>query len=98
MDQRERKPHREDRVGVDHRITDTDQPDRFKSANAQPSSEALDTQPQKGQVTGFDFYRDPLDAKAVIFDLGSVVRRRRLLVVQPQDDLYGVRGAAPHAV
>src|SRR5205085_12179930 len=35
-----------------------DDPERLKAANAQPSSTALETQPQKGQVTGFDFYRD----------------------------------------
>src|SRR3954464_14053032 len=40
-----------------------DDHERVKAANAAPSSEALESQPQKGQVTGFDFARDPLDAK-----------------------------------
>jgi cytochrome c peroxidase len=35
----------------------------FNSASAPRSSTALEQQPQKGEVQGFDFYRDPLDAK-----------------------------------
>ena len=40
-----------------------DRSDRFDAAQAEPSSSALDAQPDKGQATGFDFYRDPLNAK-----------------------------------
>jgi len=43
--------------------TEADAPERFAAPNAQPASRAFADQPQKGQVTGFDFYRDPLDAK-----------------------------------
>ena len=39
-----------------------DRSDRFTPARAEPSSGALETQPDKGQATGFDFYRDPLNA------------------------------------
>jgi len=35
----------------------------FKSSNADPSSPAFQDQPEQGQTQGFDFYRDPLDAK-----------------------------------
>ncbi len=40
-----------------------DQSDIFAAAKAPGSSTALETQPDKGQVTGFDFYRDGLNAK-----------------------------------
>ncbi len=36
---------------------------QFDAANAQPSSTALAKQPDQGKALGFDFYRDPLDAK-----------------------------------
>jgi cytochrome c peroxidase len=40
-----------------------DRGDRFDAPKADPSSSALETQPEKGQATGFDFFRDPLNAK-----------------------------------
>ncbi|MEN6582697.1 MAG: cytochrome B6 [Armatimonadota bacterium] len=35
----------------------------FSASKAPPSSDALKSQPDQGQILGFDFYRDPLDAK-----------------------------------
>lgn len=35
----------------------------FQAAHAQYASPAIASQPDKGQVLGFDFYRDPLNAK-----------------------------------
>lgn len=43
--------------------TEHDRPDRFAATKADGSSRALEDQPQEGKITGFDFYRDPLDAK-----------------------------------
>ncbi len=43
--------------------TEKDQPGRFTPASALPSSKALAGQPDGGKITGFDFYRDPLNAK-----------------------------------
>src|SRR3954470_24844131 len=43
--------------------TERDQPARFKADQAMPSSQALKDQPDQGKVFGFDFYRDPLNAK-----------------------------------
>ena len=37
--------------------------DVFGASRAQPVSPVLSGQPDKGQITGFDFYRDPLNAK-----------------------------------
>jgi cytochrome c peroxidase len=48
----------------EQKLTEQDRAERFAPANAPPSSTALEQQPQKGQVTGFDFARDPLDAKS----------------------------------
>jgi cytochrome c peroxidase len=42
--------------------TEHDLSDIFSAKRAQPSSEALVNQPEKGGMTGFDFYRDPLGA------------------------------------
>jgi cytochrome c peroxidase len=39
-----------------------DRSDIFTPKRAQPSSEALVNQPEKGGMVGFDFYRDPLGA------------------------------------
>src|SRR4051812_13188495 len=33
-----------------------------KARNAPPASPALKNQPKEGKITGFDFYRDPLNA------------------------------------
>src|SRR4051812_44355163 len=40
---------------------DHDQGTNFTADGAPPSSTAFETQPDKGRVTGFDFYRDPLN-------------------------------------
>ena len=37
--------------------------DLFDAPKALPSSTAFENQPDKGQILGFDFYRDPLNAK-----------------------------------
>jgi cytochrome c peroxidase len=35
----------------------------FEGPRAQPSSPALNSQPEQGKASGFDFYRDPFDSK-----------------------------------
>jgi cytochrome c peroxidase len=40
-----------------------DSSDIFKATNAEPASTAFADQPDQGKILGFDFYRDPLDAK-----------------------------------
>jgi cytochrome c peroxidase len=40
-----------------------DKSEVFDPPKALPSSQAFDNQPDKGKVLGFDFYRDPLNAK-----------------------------------
>jgi len=43
--------------------TPHDQSDIFSATSAPPSSPAFDTQPDQGKMLGFDFARDPLNAK-----------------------------------
>lgn len=43
--------------------TEADKDDWFKAENAPDSSTALPNQPEKGRIEGFDFFRDPLNAK-----------------------------------
>jgi hypothetical protein len=46
----------------EQRKTAHDLSDVFKPSNASPSSEALINQQDRGEMPGFDFYRDPLGA------------------------------------
>jgi cytochrome c peroxidase len=39
-----------------------DSSDKFQATQASPITHALDSQPQGGDITGFDFYRDPLNS------------------------------------
>jgi hypothetical protein len=48
---------------VEQRKTERDAPQAFTAANAMPSSPALEAQPESGRISGFDFARDPLNAK-----------------------------------
>ncbi len=43
-------------------LSDHDRSDIFAATKAQPSSPAFDFQPERGQIQGFDFYRDPLNS------------------------------------
>jgi len=45
------------------RQSDQDKSDKFTAPKAMPINPALNAQPQQGKVAGFEFYRDPLDAK-----------------------------------
>ena len=65
--------------------------DIFAPSKASPSSEALVDQPNRGDMTGFDFYRDPLGAmkpgmtfeevyKAAVANKPNVLARQRKLL------------------
>jgi cytochrome c peroxidase len=47
---------------VEEKKSQHDSSDKFDSTKAQPITAALKPQPQGGDITGFDFYRDPLNA------------------------------------
>ena len=43
--------------------TDHDRSDLFEDKKAPPTTSALKDQPKEGKITGFDFYRDPLNSE-----------------------------------
>jgi cytochrome c peroxidase len=51
---------------------DHDRWDIFDATKAEPSSNAFKGQPDQGKILGFDFYRDPLDAKKPRMTFGEV--------------------------
>jgi cytochrome c peroxidase len=54
---------------------DHDRSKIFDAANAQPSSTAFADQPDEGKILGFDFYRDPLNAKAPMTTFDEVMKK-----------------------
>ncbi len=48
---------------LEHRLTPHDRSAVFTGSNAPASSPALKEQPEQGEIRGFDFARDPLNAK-----------------------------------
>jgi cytochrome c peroxidase len=48
---------------AEQKKTGHDDPKSFAATNAQPSSPVFKNQPDEGKVLGFEFYRDPLNAK-----------------------------------
>jgi len=46
----------------EQRKTEHDRSDVFDATKAKPSSPALKQQPKEGKISGFDFYRDPLNS------------------------------------
>jgi cytochrome c peroxidase len=51
-----------------------DRGDRFDASKAEPSSSVLDSQPEKGRLEGFDFVRDPLNAKKPMQTLEEIMK------------------------
>jgi cytochrome c peroxidase len=49
---------------VEQQKSEHDQSEKFLPANAPVSSDVLKSQPEQGEIKGFDFVRDPLNAKA----------------------------------
>lgn len=52
-----------------------DQSDLFSATKADPSSPAFKNQPDEGKILGFDFYRDPLDAKKPMMTFQEVYQK-----------------------
>jgi cytochrome c peroxidase len=56
-------PHDVSQNRPEQKKSEHDKSNVFSATNAEPSSAAFKDQPEQGQTKGFDFYRDPLDAK-----------------------------------
>jgi cytochrome c peroxidase len=54
--------HEVERDRPEQQTGEQDKAERFEASHAPPSSTAFETQPEKGDIKGFDFYRDPLNA------------------------------------
>lgn len=59
---------------VEQRKNDHDLSNIFASDNAQPSSTAFQDQPEQGKILGFDFYRDPLNAKKPMMTFEEIMK------------------------
>jgi len=71
-----------------------DQADVFKAQKAPPVSPVLADQPKRGSITGFDFYRDPLNADRPFTTLDEIMSKEsaaRPQVMQAQQSLLGSR-------
>src|SRR6185437_11145266 len=58
----------------EQQLTEHDRSAVFSSTGAPPSSTALNNQPEQGQFKGFDFGRDPLDAKHPMQTLQEIMQ------------------------
>src|SRR3954452_1630652 len=59
----------------EQQLGDQDKPENFAASNAPPSSTAFENQPEKGQVNGFEFYRDPLNASRPMQSPDEIVKQ-----------------------
>lgn len=57
----------------EQQLTDHDRSAVFQAPQAQPVSPALANQPDDGKIVGFDFYRDPLNAKKPMQTLTAIM-------------------------
>lgn len=48
--------------------------EKLATAQTEPASSAFTNQPEKGKITGFDFYRDPLNAKKPMMTFEEVYK------------------------
>jgi cytochrome c peroxidase len=55
--------------------SDREQSDIFSASKAWPSSAALENQPEMGNVLGFDFVRDPLNAKQPLLTFQKIMEK-----------------------
>jgi cytochrome c peroxidase len=59
----QRPPVKGEQTRPEQRLNQHDRSNIFDPKNAPPSSPALNQQPEQGKILGFDFARDPLDAR-----------------------------------
>jgi cytochrome c peroxidase len=69
----------------EQRKSDHDRSDIFKATNAKSSSTALDDQPEEGKINGFDFARDPLNAKKPMTTFEEIMKEDMALKARVMD-------------
>ena len=63
-----------ERTRPEMKLSEHDRSDVFSAAKSPASSSAFKEQPDEGKVTGFDFARDPLNAKKPLTDPQDIVK------------------------
>jgi cytochrome c peroxidase len=79
---------------IDKQTEAHDKSEIFKASNATPLSDAFKNQPDNGKISGFDFYRDPLNAKKPFEtpeEIKSKLIKERPTVTKTQQDLLQKR-------
>ncbi|MFL5245993.1 MAG: cytochrome B6 [Gemmataceae bacterium] len=59
----------------EQKASEHDRSEVFKATKAKPITSALDDQPKGGDITGFDFYRDPLNADKPMMTFAEVLKQ-----------------------
>jgi cytochrome c peroxidase len=54
--------------------TEADDPAKFAPDKVPPVNSAVKSQPKEGKITGFDFYRDPLNAERPMQTFGEIMK------------------------
>ena len=78
----------------EQRMDQHDSSDVFTAPKAQPASTALKNQPDEGKILGFDFFRDPLNAKKPMTTFQEVYQNdvsEKPKVMETQRSLLGMR-------
>jgi len=78
----------------EERKTAHDESFEFSAANAEPSSRAVTTQPKGGRISGFDFYRDPLNADQPMVHFEDIFKKEsanKAAVMKAQRELLESR-------
>ncbi|AMV16446.1 cytochrome B6 [Planctomyces sp. SH-PL14] len=60
---------------VEQRQQEADRPEKFDPKQAQSASPAFKDQPKAGKITGFDFFRDPLNADEPFTPFADVMKK-----------------------
>ncbi len=78
----------------EQQLSEHDKSDVFNAMKAQPSSPVFEEQPADGKITGFDFYRDPLNAPEPFTTLEEIMEKEtaaRPMVMAAQRELLEQR-------
>jgi len=59
----------------EQRKTEHDRSNVFDGRHARPSSPVFENQPKDGKISGFDFYRDPLNADEPYQDPTAIMKK-----------------------
>lgn len=79
---------------VEQKKTSHDADDRFSAAKAPPVAAPIADQPDQGQLAGFDFYRDPLNARKPMQTFGETMqadKAARAAIMDAQHKLLAQR-------